>query len=316
MCVSNRAATNNIESLLNQISRLFIALPMHKVRYLLVVLLVAWLLVLMADIFWRLVPVSATSAQLSTNTQSMASAPLPVVSKSVDLGTMQSWYLFGGEAGMGASAEQGPLQDPNTAAATSLNLVLLGVLMSDIAEQSFAVIQSGQASALYKVGEELPIAAGVILAKVLVDRVIINNRGSMEALLLYEENQVSLGVINPTQSVVIDKRNNAEVSTIANGYRNQLLTNPMSMTDVIKVSIAKGPDGNVIGYRIRPGRDRVQFAKFGLQAGDVVTSINGVSLDDPAKAMELYGQLKEAKEATFVVKRGNQDVNIIVGLNQ
>lgn len=299
--------------MLNQASRLLAALPMHKVRYASMVVLVIWLLALLADIFWMVVPVpqhtvSSLAAVQGINTSSSTA------SKAVDISAMQSWYLFGG-SGATVSAEQAPLVDPSTTTATSLNLLLMGVLMSDVPEASFAVIQNGQLSSLYKVGDEIPIAAGVTLAKVLVDRVIINNRGSMEALLLFDD-KASLGTVTSDQNVVIDQRNNPEVSAIANNYRNQLLTNPMSMTDVIKVSIAKDASGKVMGYRIRPGRDRAQFAKFGLQAGDVVTSINGVQLDDPAKAMELYGQLKEAKEATFIVKRGNQEVSLMVGLNQ
>jgi general secretion pathway protein C len=257
--------------------------------------------------------------QANTSTGQVRASAIAVSPRvTIDIAGIQSWYLFGrANAPASSGAAVTPAVDPNSASVTALDLALLGVLMSDDPEQSFAVIQSSSLSSLYKVGEPIPVGDGVVLAKVLVDRVIINNRGSMEALYLYDQNQKPLATnAVPAEKVVVDQRNNAEVSSIANGYRNQLLTNPMSMTDVIKVSIAKDPDGRVAGYRIRPGRDRAQFAKFGLQTGDVVTAINGVALDDPAKAMELYGQLKDAKEATFVVKRGNQEINLIVGLNQ
>jgi len=316
--VSNSAAIHKIQSVLNQVGVALSALPLSRIRYFLVLLIVFLILNVLADIFWKLMPLPEVNSTPQSPMSALSVSSMPMISKpSVDLATLQSWSLFGRTDGKSVEQQQPSLDDPNSAAATSLNLVLLGILMSDDPEGSFAVIEGGQISSLYKVGDEIPIAQGVKLAKVLVDRVIINNRGSMEALMLYDDSKPAIGVVNNAgQNVVIDQRRNPEISSMASNYRNQLLTNPMSMTDVIKVSIAKGPDGSVIGYRIRPGRDREQFAKFGLQAGDVVTAINGVALDDPAKAMELYGQLRDAQEASFVVKRGNQEVNLIVGLNQ
>ena len=45
------------------------------------------------------------------------------------------------------------------------------------------------------------------------------------------------------------------------------------------------------GYRVYPGRNRQQFAKLGLQPGDLVLSINGTPLDDPQRGMEIFNTM-------------------------
>lgn len=294
------------------------AIPVAKLRYFMLIVLVVWFLSLLADLVWMLVPVPV---QNTNNIQAISIAPNSSSSRpAINIQQMQSWYLFGASSLQANNNEFQQIADdiPDDVALTDLQLVLLGILLSDVPEESFAIIQTPSKTELFQVGSELPVGNGIALARVLVDRVIINNRGKMESLLLYAENknQRQIDTANSTQSRVVDQRNNSEISQMASEYRNQLLSNPMSLADVIKVSIAKDSQGNLMGYRIRPGRDRSLFAQFGLQTGDIVTAINGVSLDDPAKAMELYGQLREAKEASFVVKRGGEEVNIIVGLNQ
>ena len=89
-------------------------------------------------------------------------------------------------------------------------------------------------------------------------------------------------------------RSDTQVTELAQGYRNQLYQNPGSLADVIQVTPAS-EGGKLVGYRINPGRDPAQFAKFGLKPGDVVTMINDVRLDDPQRALELYNLLRTAE---------------------
>jgi general secretion pathway protein C len=317
--VPNWPTSNNVSSLLKPVLGVFSVIPAAKVRYILLLLTGIWFLSLLADFIWMWVPVPKQTAVVNIVGPNVFSAMSGQQSQpNIDISAMQSWQLFGSAVTVLNPADIPADANANDAALTNLQLVLLGVLYSDTPDEGFAIIQGPSNSDLYKVGDPIPVGDNITLAKVLVDRVIINNRGSMESLLLYTE-AVSMPEQLPSTPVsksIMDQRNNPELSAIAGNYRNQLLTNPLSLADVIKVSIAKDAEGKLIGYRIRPGRDRAQFAQFGLQTGDVVTSINGTPLDDPAKAMELYGQLREAKEASFVVRRGDQEINLIVGLTQ
>jgi general secretion pathway protein C len=156
-----------------------------------------------------------------------------------------------------------------------------------------------------------------VLNKVLADRAIIDNNGRFETLWLYDPNASSnLGSsqsVADAPSSTVDMRTNAGVSQLAQTYRNQLYQNPSSLADVIQVTPAS-ENGKLIGYRINPGRDPAQFAKFGLKPGDVVTMINDVKLDDPQRALELYNMLRTQSEASITVHRGNEDVVLLVSL--
>lgn len=284
-----------------------------------------------ADVFWMLVPQPSSAAlPAMMQTYSAAGARAPVVRSEkpqIDIANMQSWHLFGQNKQELVVVEQTPLVNDDEALdakETRLNLKLLGVMLST-GNDSYAVIEHAGKAELYRIGDAIPGGQNVKLSRVLADRAIIDNRGNLESLLLYDDSQQGGGVapvaarpqpVRNNAQQVVDQRNNPHLTQMASAYREQLMSNPMSLADVIRVSIAKDADGNVIGYSIRPGRDRKQFADFGLQSGDIVTAVNGISLDDPAKAMELYGQLRTAQEASFAIKRGNEDISVIVGLSE
>jgi general secretion pathway protein C len=74
--------------------------------------------------------------------------------------------------------------------------------------------------------------------------------------------------------------------------------------------------GQLKGYRVYPGKDRSAFTAAGLRPGDLVTSVNGVQLDDPAKALQMLGDLGQAGQVNLVVERGGQSQNISINLTQ
>ncbi|MDH3915422.1 MAG: PDZ domain-containing protein, partial [Chromatiales bacterium] len=65
-------------------------------------------------------------------------------------------------------------------------------------------------------------------------------------------------------------------------------------------------DGQQQGDRVYPGRERQQFAKLGLRPGDLITQINGMSLEDPARGMEIFRGLSDATQVSVTVERGGQ----------
>ncbi len=96
--------------------------------------------------------------------------------------------------------------------------------------------------------------------------------------------------------------------------RDKLLTDPSKASDYIRIQPAN-IDGQQRGYRIYPGRDRSVFNGAGLRPGDLVTSINGVGLDDPARALQMLGELSSANSLTVMVERGGTPQAITVNLN-
>jgi len=318
--VESLFANEQLSQWLERGKRLVAGLPLAQLRIVFYLLIALWLMQSLVRLVWLAVPVPV----VNPHPVSVASAAggAPAGGFKVDAGRIQSWHLFGNPAqSQAVAAEQAK---PSTsavdesAAQTSLQLVLLGVIEVDVPEKAAAIIQAQGKEELFTIGTKLPVPGNVTLAKVLSDRAIINNNGRFESLMLYDEatpRAIPVAQAPSGDGGVIDRRSDSNITKMAADYRQQLLSNPVSLADVIKVSVAKGDDGSVIGYKIRPGRHQKQFTDFGFQSEDIVTAINGVELNNPTKALEVYRMLREAKDATFSVKRGDEDLTLIVGLD-
>src|SRR5690606_26946633 len=86
-----------------------------------------------------------------------------------------------------------------------------------------------------------------------------------------------------------------------------------TLADVVAMSIYR-EGGQVVGYKIRPGRNAELFDALGLQADDIVTAVNGVPLSAPGKVMEIYKSMGSATSANLEIRRGGSTVNLDVML--
>jgi general secretion pathway protein C len=91
-------------------------------------------------------------------------------------------------------------------------------------------------------------------------------------------------------------------SQLLGKYRDALLNDPNSMMGLVNVRPYQ-KDGRLVGYRIRPGRDRALLRRFGLRSGDIITSVNGVPMNNPVKALEVLRDLSSATQLTVDIQR-------------
>ena len=75
-------------------------------------------------------------------------------------------------------------------------------------------------------------------------------------------------------------------------------------------------EGQVVGFRVNPGRDRAAFEALGLQPGDVVTDINGTVLDDPSRGLQVFQSLGESTQANVTVLRDGVPQVIVIDTRQ
>ena len=75
-------------------------------------------------------------------------------------------------------------------------------------------------------------------------------------------------------------------------------------------------NGEQVGYRVYPGRNRQQFAALGLRPGDLIKDIDGQSLTDPAQAVQVFEKLGTAQQVTLTVERNGQPQSIILKTSQ
>ena len=57
------------------------------------------------------------------------------------------------------------------------------------------------------------------------------------------------------------------------------------------------------GYRVYPGERAAIFSQLGLQSGDLVTSVDGLALNDPQNMVQAFHQLASGGRMTAVVTR-------------
>ncbi|RLQ23891.1 type II secretion system protein GspC [Seongchinamella sediminis] len=300
-------------------------------------LLVFWLLLSVASLFWTIYPAQPATVPADIQiVNPVTRAPSSAGPASVDIGRLQALHLFG-EVGADepvvAAVEEQPLADTSRegiekgARETSLQLALRGVVASSEDGLGHAIIEHRKKQAVYAVEDELPVGNKVVLAKVMPRQVVLDNNGTYELLNLFEENELDAQVAAPAPAArlplpvnreapaLVDKRNDATATQLAQSYREQLYQNPQSLAEVVSVNAVRR-DGQLLGYRVSPGRDRQQFTQLGFVAGDLVTSINGIDLNDPANTMRLYQTMRTASEAVFDLQRGDELVSISVSLGE
>ncbi len=257
---------------------------------------------LLAQLVWALVPTPAAAAWQPA--PATAAAPNPA--DRIDLNRIAAAHLFGEYQAQPANK----LKDIANAPDTQLSLTLLGILAnSKHKAASRALISSGSDEKPYSINDA--VSTGVTLIAIWPDRVVLSRNGQPETLRLDKDQPNS----SAPPLAVADSVGDGAGGSLAQ-IRAQMLANPAKAQDYIRVQPAPNATGNgQMGYRIFPGRDRAVFNAAGLHPGDVVTSINGVQLDDPAKSLQLLSDLSQANQVTLTVQRGGETQTVNVNLS-
>ena len=262
----------------------------------------------LADLVWAVVP-QPESARWHASPPLAASARS---SQPVDVNSIVAAGLFGRYQAP-AAGDASLLSAPET----PLNLTLIGLLADDREEYSRALISQNGEENSYAIGDD--VARGVTLQAIFPDRVILSRNGRMETLPL-ERDKPGVGgspvIPGAAAAPQASGEDGGPVSTqqLAT-IRDEVIKDPAKASEYVRIQPAN-VGGQLRGYRVYPGRDRSAFSAAGLRPGDLVTAVNGVQLDDPAKALQLLGDLGQAGQVNLVVERGGQSQNISINLSQ
>jgi general secretion pathway protein C len=284
--------------------------------------IVALLLILLvaqyaATLTWRFLPGSVVDEPAVAAVEEPDATPLPARQQPVALATrIVQWHLFGEVR----PDEPKPVVQVEAAPDTQLNLKLRGVFASSVPNGGRAIIaDAGGREDAYSVGDE--VAAGVKLNRIFPDRVLLERNGRLEALRLPEDERLLMSQAEEPEAMEgapLAEAGEADVVVAPNTdraellrqYRSQLLSNPQSMMGLVRAD-PFNRDGRLIGWRIRPGRDRQLLQQFGLQSGDVVTAVNGVQIDNPIKALEVLRDLSSASQISLNIERNGAPQSLV-----
>jgi len=255
----------------------------------------------LAGITWMLVPSGEDNAswQPERNTASeQKQAPMGIAD-------LLKLHVFGE-----ADKVKTPSRKPTTPTATvaKLNVQLSGVVSSSDPSSSLAIIENRGKQETYGIGETIKGTQAKI-SEVLSDRVIVDNRGKSQFIMLD-------GTEESFQPQTQARPKKKPKSIGKQGLRkrvDELRKNPGKLTDYLRISPVR-KDGEMKGYRINPGKERLLFTEFDLKPNDLAVAFNGFDLKDSSQAMSVMKELSSLTEASITVERDGQLHDIFIQL--
>jgi general secretion pathway protein C len=188
---------------------------------------------------------------------------------------------------------------------TNMSLVLAAVFADADEKLGLAMIGTTPTDLrVYRVGEAVP--GGPLLHAVLVDRVLLDRGGAIEALMI--PTRFASTAAPPPQVAMAPNPGNS-----AARVQQVLRDNPALIGQVIQRQPVLA-DGKLRGMRVYPGSNAQAFSRLGLRAGDLVTAINGTTLEGQTRAEEIFNSLNGAAEARVTVTRNGSPLELQLNL--
>lgn len=220
-------------------------------------------------------------------------------------------FLFGKPAADATPAGQVDSTEvsPSEVNATRLKLKLVGAIVSQ--GKGVAIIESSGATLVVKEGEE--IINGVDLIKVYSDQIIILHRGKREKLLMEEATEGLFEQASSDNQVVsssLTQEGKATLKEIGEVLRSQ----PVNISKYIRFQPVN-ENGKWVAVKIWPRTEKAVFEGIGFQAGDLLKSINGRTIDEMAQEPALWQTFLNESQFDLTVERNGKLVDLSVDLN-
>lgn len=193
---------------------------------------------------------------------------------------------------------------------TTLKLSLIGIFAADNSVDSLAIIakKTGE-QADYKINDPLP--GDATLVEIHDDHVLLRRNGKYETLpLKMEIFKASLTADQSNENNHHDDNNNRrKKGKVLGQFRRQLKRDPNQAFKLIQIRPAMR-NGNMLGFSLSPGRDRSLFKQFGLVSGDIVTEVNGVSVNSTFSGISALQKLTDANTINITILRNGSEQNL------
>jgi general secretion pathway protein C len=192
---------------------------------------------------------------------------------------------------------------------TSLNMKVIGVMIFQNSDFSIASLEDLDAHVAYPVRRDDEIPNRLRILSIADNKVtFVNLQDNRKEYLEFHTTKeilslktVSADVVDAAGNVsrVIDRK----AIEGALGDLNNVLTQAKAVPDF--------EGGKPSGYRLFQIVPGSIFDKLGLKDGDVIIGLNGQSVTDPTKALELLSELKTASHIEVQIKKERGSVNYV-----
>ena len=201
---------------------------------------------------------------------------------------------------------------PDSLPATSLNLVLTGVMVRGQGSYALIRIDGGDETPV-TIGQE--IQAGARLHAVYPDRAVLVRGGSYESLLLKDltPNLAPGSIVSGSARTPHSTRTNRQAAAVVRGQGNQFVVDRQSVQEQMQqpeflsqALIVPNAGGGFLVREIQPGSF---YEKLGVRVGDVIRGINGQTVNNIEDVMKLYqslGGLDQASSISLEISRAGR----------
>ncbi|HJL92633.1 MAG TPA: type II secretion system protein GspC [Woeseiaceae bacterium] len=259
-----------------------------------------------SQLFWSIFPKKIQSMEINIPpSMSLADSKSETLTQpNILINNIVDQHLFGRHAEKSSSEVANNETDTSIISdlkETKLNLSLNGVIHGKGISDSIAIISNSSGEEeIYTINDM--IITGTTLHSVYSDQVILNSRNGLESLKLPKDNINKISNLN--------NHNNITTTSIA-----PLKEFGTKLADTIRPT-PYFVGGKQTGYRVYPGSDRKQFMALGLISGDLITNVNGNSIEDPRKAIEIFQSIENENKVTLTIIRNDESREILIDSNQ
>ncbi len=200
---------------------------------------------------------------------------------------------------------------------SSLPYKISGILFGGTSQSSLVVLE-GSTNGIYKVGDHLP--QGGTVHEIEKNRIYVVNKNCPEyielAIDLPKDPRLSRSPQNASGAAYKEDgfERNGNATTATKQWVNNLLTNDFAKTLEEAKASPNIVGGQVKGFSITNITPNSVYAKLGLRDGDVVSAINGIELNDAARAIQTLNSMRNENTIEMQVVRGGQTISFKVNV--
>lgn len=226
-----------------------------------------------------------------------------LVNKSLYL-SPQEWQLLQKQNWFGEYKQEVKTQPKvvdNPIEETSLKITLRGI---SYGTRPSAVIEEDGKQNVYQKGDLLTNGSTTI-KDVCDTHILLDSNGKIEKLSLIDEDSTAeIGKMpHINRGAIVSTSNNNVASELPDELLKSLRKKPQKIFDYIQLVPYRKND--VIGYEIKPGKDRTLFDLYGFKLGDIVTSVNNNDITNKRQLMMLMRQLPTMDSVQLTMMRNN-----------
>jgi general secretion pathway protein C len=197
----------------------------------------------------------------------------------------------------------------------TIQATLLGTVAGP-AKYAFAIVSASGKNEVVRIGERIANAAEVL--EIHRGRIVIMNNGRKEELSMYDEKPLPGNAdlaSRPESRMPVAMPSETNASPEVSVRQTSDNTFEIDQTEFEQMTTNLGPlltqarvvphfeAGAINGYKIFAIKPDSLYMKIGLENGDVIQSINGIKVDSPEKALQMFQSLRTERNFNINLSR-------------